>query len=219
MTFSVIPTGEKHVVHIKVTTSFSFYATTLRISAYLVCEASKRKYFAALNILLRRSLVLKTLAGMQWASTNLPDTYYYSSGDDDIYVKIDKLIETIEEARKKQADLKWNTFPIICMHNSPMVNTPYRSKTGRFKQWYVSDKQYKWPFYPRSCRGGLYTTTVDVIKQLFNISKSVPSLPVDDVWVTGILRKLLGLPDGMLFLPKQEVVLHGLGKKPRDIAK
>jgi len=44
-----------------------------------------------------RFLVFKTIAAMQWASTNLWNQTYYSLGDDDFKISLDKILNAVNE--------------------------------------------------------------------------------------------------------------------------
>ena len=149
---------------------------------------------------------MKVLAGMQWASENLSDDVYYSTSDDDMTVDIGRLQEEIKKACEQVSKNKWPEFPIICgysMWDSP--GDPIRSKGHKN---YVSPKKYKWTKWPMFCLGGFYTTSVRVVKQLYDISRTKDMINTDDVWITGILRNILGMPDMMLIKVKPAIADH-----------
>lgn len=156
---------------------------------------------------------MKTLAGMQWAIENLPREYFYSSGDDDFMINLGRLQEIVDEGRHNVTEYKWPEFPIICTYRTIQLAQPYRNKTGMYKKWYISEEEYKWPYYPKSCLGGFYTTRISTVAQLFDVSIRTPHLSVDDVWITGILREKLGMPDGMVISPNNTIAHHFLGYK------
>lgn len=156
---------------------------------------------------------------MQWASENLPKTYFYSSGDDDFTVDVGKLYEALENARKIVEEEGWPMYPILCTYRTVKSSEPYRNETGPYKKWFISHKEYMWPYYPRFCLGGFYTTSVDVISQLHEMARKERYLRVDDVWITGILRQKMGMPGGMIISPNATIAVHGVGKTPEEIQK
>nr|XP_026694741.1 uncharacterized protein LOC113475163 [Ciona intestinalis] len=81
----------------------------------------------------------------------------------------------------------------------------YRSPNSK---WFISIDKYKWPSYPNFCLGGMYTTSISVVSQLLETAQSTRPLHLDDVWITGILRLKLGLPDTMLIAPNQSLSVH-----------
>ncbi|XP_076816991.1 beta-1,3-galactosyltransferase 5-like [Clavelina lepadiformis] len=154
---------------------------------------------------------MKTLAGMKWAAENLPPNFYYSTSDDDMWIDMLKVKEWIDEYRTQAKKGDWPEFPIICTYkwwNGSLE--PIRTPTDKN---YVSKEQYPWPYWPAFCFGGMYTTSVSVIKQLWELSTiSRPLLyNADDVWITGLLRHKIGMPDEMLIRPKEHAAKHYRG--------
>ena len=82
-------------------------------------------------------------------------------------------------------------FPILCSYKARLNDGPDRKNTSKY---YISSKEYRWPFYPDYCLGGAYTTSVGVARQLWQASQEVKPLKMDDVWITGILRERIGMP-------------------------
>jgi len=155
-----------------------------------------------------RSVPSKTLAGMQWASDNLKDNDYYSSCDDDMMVNLGALQESIDVYNTEKLLHNWPEFPIICGYEYwNDTKHPIRDKDDKN---YVSFEKYGWPDWPHFCLGGLYTTSVRVVKKLFEISRTQPILNTDDVWITGILRNVLGMPSSMLIKPDPVAATHNL---------
>ncbi|CAK8682495.1 unnamed protein product [Clavelina lepadiformis] len=138
---------------------------------------------------------LKTLAGMKWASENLPFNYYYSTSDDDMWIDMLKVKEMIDQYRMVVMEDDWPEFPII----------------RTYKQ------QYRWPYWPTFCFGGMYTTSVNVIKQLWKLSTvTEPLYNADDVWITGLLHNKLEMPDEMVIRPEKHAAKHYRGFENED---
>ncbi|XP_076816992.1 beta-1,3-galactosyltransferase 5-like isoform X1 [Clavelina lepadiformis] len=158
----------------------------------------------------------KTLAGMKWASENLPSNYYYSTSDDDMWIDMLKVKELIDHYRGVVVEKEWPEFPIICTYkwwNGSLQ--PIRTPTDKN---YVSKEQYPWPYWPAFCFGGMYTTSVSVIKQLWELSAfSKTYYNADDVWITGLLRHRLGMPNEMMIRPDQVVAKHYHGFENNDV--
>nr|XP_002126670.1 beta-1,3-galactosyltransferase 5-like [Ciona intestinalis] len=158
-----------------------------------------------------RNIALKTLAGMEWASLHLPSTFLYSSMDDDFMVDMLKMTKTINKGFELMRKDSWFEFPIICMFRMGVDEKPVRDENGIFKKWFISESLFKWPVFPRYCHGGMYTTSMRIIDQLLRESWSVDSLYLDDVWITGILRQKIGMPDQMVIKPEETVAVHYSG--------
>ena len=59
------------------------------------------------------NLSRKSLSAMQWASENLPSSFYYSSGDDDMMIDVAALDDNIMKAINTTSHLPY--FPFICI--------------------------------------------------------------------------------------------------------
>jgi len=151
-------------------------------------------------------VVMKTLAGMRWASEKLNKNDFYSSGDDDMIVNLGRLQESIDKHIEEQLKNSWPEYPIICTYEYwSNGGKPFRNKKNKN---YISFEEYKWTEWPKFCVGGMYTTSVSVIKQLFKLSKTNTPLRTDDVWITGILRNILGMPSSMIIFPQPAIAQH-----------
>uniref|UniRef100_H2Y8Z0 Hexosyltransferase n=1 Tax=Ciona savignyi TaxID=51511 RepID=H2Y8Z0_CIOSA len=153
-----------------------------------------------------KDVVIKTLVGMKWASSNLDDDVFYASADDDFIIKMDLFAKNINDNLKQMSKEGWPEFPIICGFKRGANEGPVRKG-----KWFVSKEIYRWTSYPPYCHGGLYATSVRLVKQLYNESLLVPSISLDDVWITGLLRRRLGMPDEMVVKPPAYFGLHQNG--------
>ena len=150
---------------------------------------------------------------MQWASENLLKNAFYSIVDDDIFVHITWVYRHINDVRHLVFQKQWPAFPILCMYEMHTKRSPVREEENKY---YCSPDDYKWPFWPDFCLGGMYTTTVDVISQLWKTSRTNDIIPLEDVWVTGILRQQLGMPKEMLIPIKPPVAMH-INKEDKNL--
>ncbi|XP_076816314.1 beta-1,3-galactosyltransferase brn-like [Clavelina lepadiformis] len=148
---------------------------------------------------------LKTLSGMQWTSDKLPRQYFYSSGDDDMMIDLVKLKEAVDENIAKISDENWPEFPIICTYETKESSHPIRDKQDKN---FISVQDYSEPNWPKFCLGGFYTTSVRVIRQLWEASLTSKRINTDDVFITGILRQKIGMPDEMVVPGISETCQH-----------
>ena len=154
------------------------------------------------------NIAVKTLAGMQWAIENLRGDSLYSSADDDFLIRTHGLAESVDENLISKSKYGWPEFPFICGFKKGEGEEPVREGDPEFSKWAVSTDAYKWPAFPVYCHGGLYTSSVRVIHQIFVLSRQEPTLRLDDVWLTGILRWKMGMPDAMVIAPKHKTGYH-----------
>ncbi|XP_076816316.1 beta-1,3-galactosyltransferase brn-like [Clavelina lepadiformis] len=148
---------------------------------------------------------LKTLSGMRWTSDKLPRQYFYSSGDDDMMIDLVKLKEAVDKNIAKTSEEKWPEFPIICTYETRESSHPIRDK--RHKN-FISVQDYSEPNWPKFCLGGFYTTSVRVIRQLWEASLTSKRINTDDVFITGILRQKIGMPDNLVVPGISETCQH-----------
>jgi len=155
---------------------------------------------------------LKVLAGMQWATMILPSNYLYSSMDDDIAVHVSNTFRYLKNSISLQNFTKTQStdeVPIICMYSYQDKDKPSRNPSSKWYTPYTSWKDNFWPVY---CRGGMYVMSLKMVKDLFVVSRAMPLLSMDDVWITGIMRKKLGKGDGNIlaapFSRRNDILLH-----------
>ena len=126
---------------------------------------------------------------MQWAS-HLPDNCLYASIDDDVIVDHARLITFYKKMMSNYigSDGKVNflKIPIVCVYSYQSKDIPSRDPSSK---WFVSSEKYSGKYWPVYCRGGLYTISRMATKKIFEASKFVKRLQMDDVWITGIMRK------------------------------
>ena len=150
--------------------------------------------------------MLKTLAGLQWATAYLGDSDYFSTADDDVLIKPLLLKKAVEQYKRL---FSFTFMPIVCMYSLwRNKGVPDRDPKSKY---YVSWKQYDGTTWPRFCPGGMYTVSGEVARRLYVTSRNTPLLPVDDVWLTGIIREKMLVPETMVVVARPRAVVHFMG--------
>ena len=92
--------------------------------------------------------------------------------------------------KKTKEDWHGVKYPgsVECIVWSNMV--VIRTKTSR---WYVSETEFKAKNYPKYCSGNAFILDTASAKDFVDASLRVPFLWVDDVFITGVLVKEIGL--------------------------
>ena len=125
---------------------------------------------------------------MQWAS-ELPNDWLYASIDDDMLVSHRLLLEyfkkLISESTFPNKSIDFTSIPIVCTYSYQDKDIPSRDKLSK---WYMPIANYPGEVWPTYCRGGMYTTTSDMVKKLYQVSRRTHRLYLDDVWITGFMR-------------------------------
>jgi len=152
-----------------------------------------------------KNIARKTLASMQWASENLPSSYLYSSGDDDMMIDVAALDDNIMKIINTKSHLP--CFPFICIFKmtSKWVFRDPKSK------YYVPFDEYPDTYWPRGCNGGFYTTNVAMVTKIWGRANEERIIRMDDIWITGILRKKCGIPDSCVVGALYKADLHTRG--------
>ena len=145
---------------------------------------------------------------MEWAFKYFSDDVFYTSCDDDFMINMAGLVDGIKWHKNMVNDKDWPDFPIICTYLTRINDNPIRSRNSKY---YISKDEYKWPYYPDYCLGGAYTTNVGVVRQLWEAAQGLDPLKMDDVWITGILRKRIGMPRQYIRKLDESVATHHSG--------
>ena len=98
--------------------------------------------------------------------------------DDDMFISIPYLIDILQTTRPKR---------------SIMGPFNWHSKVHRRGKWAISKELFPFKWYPAYESGSCYVITVDIVRELYETSAYVTPLFIDDVYVTGILAKIIGV--------------------------
>ena len=98
--------------------------------------------------------------------------------DDDTFISIPYLIEILKRTRPTRSIM------------GPL-NT--RSAAQREGKWAISKELFPFNQYPKYMSGSGYVITVDIVRELYETSAYVTPLFIDDVYVTDILAKIIGV--------------------------
>lgn len=126
------------------------------------------------------NLTYKTIMGFKWAATKCAHAHFVMKTDDDMFVNIPNVLKII---RSVFGDILQTTVVGACsLHAKPIRNK--RSK------WFASVQSYPESTYPGFCSGTGYITSMNVVRNIYQISPNVPFFHLEDVYVALCLRKL-----------------------------
>ena len=124
------------------------------------------------------NLTVKSLAGLIWAQRYCADAQFLLKADDDLYVNISGVLS-----------LTTTQLPPLIGHVYP------KSKPARSGLWRVSELQYPAEVYPPYCSGTAYlmwnSTAVSLMHAFW--MKRPTTIPIEDIYITGILAGLSGI--------------------------
>ena len=123
-----------------------------------------------------RNLTLKSVYGLQWTKDYCPQAKYILKTDDDTYFNLPALLQQLPSLSN------------ISLLGSLNSNAPVQ----RQGLWQVNQAQFPQPTYPPYCSGCAYVLNQDILSALLTAAKSIPMLPIEDVYVTGLLAHSIG---------------------------
>ena len=124
------------------------------------------------------NMTLKSLLDLKVTATRCPHVQYLLKSDDDMIINLPYLLDILVAKPLKRSFMG-----------------PYnpRSRVYRDGVWKLTLEEFPFTFYPPYESGSAYVITGDLIHELFVTAEYVPHIFVDDVYVTGILGRILGV--------------------------
>ena len=126
-----------------------------------------------------RNMTIKSLLGLKWVSENCDrDTVpYMLKSDDDMFISIPYLIDILLTRRPTR---------------SIMGPLNRHSKVYRTGKWAINKTTFPFVWYPPYEGGSCYVISNDIVRELYETSAYVTPIFIDDVYVTGILARIIG---------------------------
>jgi len=125
-----------------------------------------------------RNMTLKSLLDLKAVDERCPGVQYVLKSDDDMIINLPYLLDILAA--------KPLTRSFMGPYNP-------RSRVYREGAWKLTIEEFPFDFYPPYESGSAYVITRDLIHELFVAAEYVPHIFVDDVYITGILGRILGV--------------------------
>lgn len=125
------------------------------------------------------NLTLKTIMAFKWASLKCKVAKFFMKTDDDMFVNLNSL----KDAVTKYSSVLKKGIGGYCN----LSREPIRSKT---EKWSVTYEMYPNKLYPPYCSGTGYVTSMNVVEKVYKVSKDVPFIYLEDVYVSLCLNRL-----------------------------
>nr|XP_022312426.1 beta-1,3-galactosyltransferase 5-like [Crassostrea virginica]XP_022312427.1 beta-1,3-galactosyltransferase 5-like [Crassostrea virginica]XP_022312428.1 beta-1,3-galactosyltransferase 5-like [Crassostrea virginica]XP_022312429.1 beta-1,3-galactosyltransferase 5-like [Crassostrea virginica] len=125
------------------------------------------------------NLTLKTVMAFKWASTKCKHAKFFMKTDDDMFVNLNALKYTV----KKNNLVLQNSIGGYCN----LTREPIRSNRSK---WSVTYEEYPHDLYPPYCSGTGYVTSLSVAEKVYQISKNIPFIYLEDVYVSLCMSRL-----------------------------
>jgi hypothetical protein len=127
-----------------------------------------------------QNMTLKSLLDLRFAVDHCPLVKYVLKTDDDMVINLPYLVDVLDN---------------IAVNTSRFVVGPLNvgSRVYRTGKWKLSKEEFPFETFPPYESGSAYVISGDVIGDLFNAAEYVPPIFIDDVYITGILGRIVGI--------------------------
>ena len=125
-----------------------------------------------------RNLTVKSLTGLYWARTYCAGAPFILKTDDDVYFNVSGLL---------------GMLPSMAHGTAILGALNPRAAVMRYGQWRVDAEQLPDEYYPPYCAGCAYLLRTEAARTIMSSFHTVPILPIEDVYVTGMVAKKTGL--------------------------
>ena len=125
-----------------------------------------------------KNMTLKSLFGLKYAREYCKHVPHLLKSDDDMFINIPLLTQFLDNSTLERS--------IVGPYND-------NSKVYRKGKWNISYKDFPFEVFPPYESGSAYVITMDIVPALFETSHYVPWMFIDDVYITGILGKILNV--------------------------
>ncbi|XP_063421931.1 beta-1,3-galactosyltransferase 5-like [Mytilus trossulus] len=125
-----------------------------------------------------RNLTYKLVFSLFWVNNFCSNANFVVKVDDDVIINLPLLIQHL---RQKTKDNLLTDVLECCMH---IDTKPLRHSNTK---WDTSLLEYPFPTYPPYCNGNPSIMSIDVIKKMYDTTKEVPFLWLEDVYGGGFL--------------------------------
>ena len=140
------------------------------------------------------NLTYKSLAMIRWIRDFCSSAKFVLKTDDDMYINLPNLLKELRLIERPKY------FFCYVFKGAP----PVRDKNSK---WYTSIEEYKYSYFPKYCSGTAYAFSANIATDIYESSKRIKPLKMEDVYVTGILAQNLNISliygDGFWFLKRK----------------
>lgn len=126
------------------------------------------------------NLTLKTVFMLKWIRQNCPSVQFVMKTDDDIFVNVPNLLRTVSSF----------TTPKVLTGNLICGARPIHDVRSK---WYTPQYMFREGYYPNYLSGTAYVFSGDLVDPLFSASLSTPYFHLEDVFLTGICARKIGV--------------------------
>ena len=125
-----------------------------------------------------KNLTRKILVGLKWIKRFCSKSEYILKADDDVYVHIPRLVESLKRNPAGQ--------------HGAVYGKIFRN-AGAFREgkWAVSFTDYPLWSFPPYASGSAYVISSNIVSKLLTVSQYMPYLHIEDAFITGVLTFII----------------------------
>ena len=131
-----------------------------------------------------KNLTIKNVLGLHWVHKFCNQSHFIVKTDDDVFINVFKLVRFLQMLQSSSSHL---TNFLYCK-----VNRRIQARRSNDFKWYLSPEEYDYDLFPPYCNGVGYILSADVAAQLYSVTKHVPFLSIEDVYI-GFCAKYSGI--------------------------
>lgn len=126
-----------------------------------------------------RNMTLKSLLGLKFVSEHCSTAKYLLKSDDDMFINLPYLLKILTD----------RVIP------GRAIIGPLNVGSGvmRAGKWKLTQEEFPFTFFPPYESGSAYVISSDIVRTLFETAEYVPHIFIDDVYITGILGRILNV--------------------------
>ncbi|XP_074529001.1 N-acetyllactosaminide beta-1,3-N-acetylglucosaminyltransferase 3-like [Halichoeres trimaculatus] len=149
------------------------------------------------------NLTLKQILFLEWMERNCPKARFLLNGDDDVFVNTNNVVKYLQSLEVNDGSKHLFTGHLI-QHVGPVRES--------WSKYFVPVQVQESEVYPPYCGGGGFFLSGYTASVIYNMSKSIPLLPIDDVYMGMCLAKAglspsshIGVRTAGLYVPSSDV--------------
>ena len=123
-----------------------------------------------------RNMTLKSILGLKFIKEKCNNVRYFIKSDSDVFLNLPYLTQYLFEN-----PMSYSILGPLCVG----------SKVYRKGKWGISFEDFPFETYPVYEAGSAYIISSDLVDDLYAASEFVPYIFIDDVYITGILGRIL----------------------------
>ena len=125
------------------------------------------------------NLTIKSMMMLSWVNRHCNNTTFVLKTDDDVIYNVFALLNSLEQAEQEDYEVFGNDV----------------GHRGVFRDgsWKCPRDQYPYDLYLSYVTGPAYVLTPRAVTRIIDTSKYVPIIRLEDVYVTGVVRRIAGL--------------------------